>query len=460
MNTRKQVLVMVILLMIGLIGIAVYSAWDRGIGQGREAAAAEVLQDKTAERGALIFARNCRLCHGDVGEGGALGGRLASAPALNRSDLQGFVDSSAKLAKDVTAADTIVPTSDGSKFKKGVTILIDEERIAVKGVDGNNLTVTRGVGNTTADGHTSGTGSSGATIFLLDSAVLADKVKLITNTITCGRVGTPMPAWAQSQNGPLSDEQIRQLATLISGTLLDPLSRTPVGAPEVQWHLVKEEVDREDLISARLQRDIDESTISLPVTDVSFFAEKEALRIGEERMLITAVPKVDAKNKDKSGIVQVERGVQNSIPLPHASDEAIYKFPLTSEPSVLQQSCGQIARPVAPAAPPGEKACADPCQTVNLVAVGIAFDKKEINVKAGGNVRIHFTNNDAATQHNVAVYQSATTPTAVASGSIGTIFEGPNVVDDVVFAIPAPGTYFFRCDVHPTIMTGNFVVTP
>jgi plastocyanin len=32
------------------------------------------------------------------------------------------------------------------------------------------------------------------------------------------------------------------------------------------------------------------------------------------------------------------------------------------------------------------------------------------------------------------------------------------VVDEVVFAKPAAGTYFFRCDVHPTIMTGNFIV--
>ena len=37
------------------------------------------------------------------------------------------------------------------------------------------------------------------------------------------------------------------------------------------------------------------------------------------------------------------------------------------------------------------------------------------------------------------------------------IFEGPEM-DDTVFDIPAAGEYFFRCDVHPTLMTGTFTV--
>lgn len=41
----------------------------------------------------------------------------------------------------------------------------------------------------------------------------------VTNTITCGRVGTLMPTWGQSQGGALSDEQIRDLVTLIT---IDP----------------------------------------------------------------------------------------------------------------------------------------------------------------------------------------------------------------------------------------------
>jgi plastocyanin len=60
-------------------------------------------------------------------------------------------------------------------------------------------------------------------------------------------------------------------------------------------------------------------------------------------------------------------------------------------------------------------------------------------------------------RHNVAVYKSSTDLTPVSSGSVGLIFEGA-ATDDTVFDIPAAGSYFFRCDVHPTIMTGTFVV--
>lgn len=425
---------MVALLMIGLLGIAIYSAWD----PQRNTEAGEEFNNKVAERGAVLFARNCRLCHGDVGEGGALGGRLAAAPALNRPDLQGFVDSKATLAENINARAETFGVSDGSKFKSGSTILIDEEWIDVKKVDGNNLTVVRGVDHSTADAH-----SAETDILLLDPAALTDKVKLVTNTIICGRVGTGMQPWSQAQGGPLSDEQIRQLTVLIT---------------ENRWALVAHEVDIEDATRSRLQREVDPDTTLLPVTDVSFFAAGDAIRIGEERIIINALPRIDPNAKDKSGALQVQRGALGSIPLPHTPDEEIFKFPQTAEPSINQASCGQTARPAAPSAPPSEKECAEPCQTVNLTAQGVQFNTKEISVKSGGNVRIHFTNNDAGVQHNVAVYNSSTNLTPVAPTSVGTIFQGPGV-DDVVFPVPPVASYYFRCDVHPTTMTGDFVVT-
>ena len=40
-----------------------------------------------------------------------------------------------------------------------------------------------------------------------------------------------------------------------------------------------------------------------------------------------------------------------------------------------------------------------------------------------------------------------------------TIKAGPNDVERVSFTAPStPGRYFFRCDVHPTLMTGFLVV--
>ena len=66
-------------------------------------------------------------------------------------------------------------------------------------------------------------------------------------------------------------------------------------------------------------------------------------------------------------------------------------------------------------------------------------------------------NRDEGVQHNIAFYQSSTNIQPVSPGSIGTTFPGPGI-DDTVFNVPAAGSYFFRCDVHPTQMTGTFVV--
>ena len=102
MNTRKQVLIMTALLLMMLMVLAVYAAW-----YPYRAEDAQVYFDEaTAERGAIVFARNCRLCHGDVGEGGALGARLPAAPALHRADLMGFVDSEGVLVSDIDASAT------------------------------------------------------------------------------------------------------------------------------------------------------------------------------------------------------------------------------------------------------------------------------------------------------------------------------------------------------------------
>jgi len=108
MNTRKQVLIMSALLALMLVLTGVYAAWY----PSRAIDAADYFDERTSERGAIIFARNCRLCHGDVGEGGSLGGRLPAAPALHRSDLQGFVDSKEKLA----AAPKDMATRAASEF--------------------------------------------------------------------------------------------------------------------------------------------------------------------------------------------------------------------------------------------------------------------------------------------------------------------------------------------------------
>ena len=90
-----------------------------------------------------------------------------------------------------------------------------------------------------------------------------------------------------------------------------------------------------------------------------------------------------------------------------------------------------------------------------LSANNIKFDQSTITVAAGSTVDIHFTNNDVGIQHNFSVYTDSSATTAIFQGKTIT---GPSSIDYVFPAPTKPGNYFFRCDVHPTQMTGTFVV--
>ncbi len=86
MDTGKQVNAMVVVLLLTVISIGFYALFD----PFRAGKAEDDQLAMTAERGAHTFALNCRLCHGDAGEGGVLGGRLPAAPGLNDPRLQGI----------------------------------------------------------------------------------------------------------------------------------------------------------------------------------------------------------------------------------------------------------------------------------------------------------------------------------------------------------------------------------
>jgi len=79
MNTGKQINAMVVILFVTLVAIGAYTIWD----PFRSDAAKTTQDSKTAEFGAETFTLNCRLCHGDRGQGGKDGGRLVGAPALD-----------------------------------------------------------------------------------------------------------------------------------------------------------------------------------------------------------------------------------------------------------------------------------------------------------------------------------------------------------------------------------------
>ncbi|HTY81255.1 MAG TPA: cupredoxin domain-containing protein [Dehalococcoidales bacterium] len=93
--------------------------------------------------------------------------------------------------------------------------------------------------------------------------------------------------------------------------------------------------------------------------------------------------------------------------------------------------------------------------SIDLVAKNIAFDKSTITVPAGAKVTVNFDNQDAGVPHNFSVYTNSSASTPIFQGQIIT---GPLKTTYQFTAPSQPGTYFFRCDVHPTQMTGSFIV--
>ena len=89
---------------------------------------------------------------------------------------------------------------------------------------------------------------------------------------------------------------------------------------------------------------------------------------------------------------------------------------------------------------------------VELSANDLAFDASTIEAPAGEEFTITL-NNLESEPHNVAVYISDGGDEIVK----GDIITGPDATVDTVVPALEPGTYFFKCDVHPE-MNGTIVV--
>jgi plastocyanin len=90
---------------------------------------------------------------------------------------------------------------------------------------------------------------------------------------------------------------------------------------------------------------------------------------------------------------------------------------------------------------------------LDVVAKGIAFDTNCLVAVAGKPFELNFDNQDSGIQHNVAIYTDSTAADNLFRGDITT---GVATTTYKVGALDA-GTYYFQCDIHPT-MNGQFVV--
>jgi Cupredoxin-like domain len=81
----------------------------------------------------------------------------------------------------------------------------------------------------------------------------------------------------------------------------------------------------------------------------------------------------------------------------------------------------------------------------------LRFDADSLTVPASAPFDLRFDNQEPGVPHNVAVY---TDDSASTSLFVGEVITGPATIIYEVEALD-PGSYFFRCDLHPTQMVGT-----
>lgn len=86
----------------------------------------------------------------------------------------------------------------------------------------------------------------------------------------------------------------------------------------------------------------------------------------------------------------------------------------------------------------------------------IRFDKSELTIAADTNVTITVENADEGVQHNFAVYESEDDALSGEDPIAETEICTAPCVDTVTLSLGA-GEYFFRCEVHPSQMTGTLI---
>ncbi|HEV8574103.1 MAG TPA: cupredoxin domain-containing protein [Dehalococcoidia bacterium] len=92
---------------------------------------------------------------------------------------------------------------------------------------------------------------------------------------------------------------------------------------------------------------------------------------------------------------------------------------------------------------------------LELAAENTAYAEQELSAPAGAAVKLEFDNDDEGLQHNFSLYESEESEDPLFEGEIIT---GVSSITYEFTAPEEPGTYHYHCEIHPTAMTGEFIV--
>jgi plastocyanin len=149
-----------------------------------------------------------------------------------------------------------------------------------------------------------------------------------------------------------------------------------------------------------------------------------------------------------------------------AGDTLLVPVGLASAPQLVALKIGASVQAVPqPSATPNPAAGAGagaPAPGANQLTVStpanapLSFDTTTLTAAAGAQVTVQYTN-DSSLPHNWHLFDGA--DANAPSLAQTPIKSGPGDVETVQFTAPTqPGSYFYQCDVHPTMMTGQLVV--
>jgi mono/diheme cytochrome c family protein len=231
----------------GLVLLTMLGFWLLGTHSARA-------QDQSQiELGARLYAQNCAVCHGENGEG-RVGATLAKnwpsiRPDLRiRETIEGGIPGSPMIAwlqanggplseGDIDALVAYILTweTGGPRYIAPTPTFSSRTVItAIPNVEGDP---SRGAvlfeQNCVVCHGPNGEGRVGATLAKSFASVRPDLA--VKNTVSNGVSGSPMPAWSQSNGGPLSEQDINDVTAFVLTLAKSPVIVQPESTPEPKF---------------------------------------------------------------------------------------------------------------------------------------------------------------------------------------------------------------------------------